>query len=94
MRFAFVIVMLLGIITGCSATDVEGPSSLTPTSTLVAPSPQIFSHYRGDIKCGTGTQSHIHSNTDSRPNSYSHSDWCPNRYACSDADSDSAPNTN
>ena len=27
-----------------------------------------------------GTQSHIHTNTDSRPqNSYSHSDWCPNR---------------
>ena len=39
-RFAFVIVMLLGIIIGCSATDVEGPSSLIPTSTLVAPSPQ------------------------------------------------------
>ena len=37
-RFAFVIVMLLGIITGCSATDVEGPSSLPPTST--APSLQ------------------------------------------------------
>ena len=33
MRFAFVIVMLLVIITGCSATDGDGPSSLTPTPT-------------------------------------------------------------
>ena len=69
-RFAFVIVMLLGIITGCSATDVEGPSSLPPTSTG-CPQSADLSHCRGDIKCGTGTHSHIHTHTDSKPNSHS-----------------------
>ena len=41
-----------------------------------------LSHYRSDMRCETGNQSHIHTNTYSRPNCY----------ACSN--SDSASNTN
>ena len=72
----------------------RGPEFTTTHIDSGCPQSADLSHYRGDIKCGTGTQSHIHTNTDSRPNSYAHSDWCPNRYSHSDADSDSTPNTN